>query len=120
DERTLRQLLNEAAGLPPSASRSFSLDALLIRYAELEPRAAVREAQDLGVGTASLAALFRIWAAADTQAALRALPGIADRRALHGIALELVDVLGGGETAVRRLIEAVPRLDSAELHADIA
>ncbi|MBN1240241.1 MAG: hypothetical protein JXB36_17185 [Gammaproteobacteria bacterium] len=119
DERALRGLLDDAAELPPSPTRSFTVEALLLRYAELDPAEAIERARELRVDPTALAALFGVWARADADAALRALRSVDDRRAVREAALALVDALGGGEAAASRVADAVSDADAAEVLADV-
>jgi hypothetical protein len=97
DERALRALIDDAASLAPSPMRRVTLEALLTRYAEIDPQAAIRTAERLGVGDSTAASLFEIWVAAAPAEALQRT-------------LELDDA-AEAQSALRRVGQAWARVD---------
>ena len=106
DARQLAALIRTAAERPPSPERTFTLNVLLTRYAELDPKAAVAAAA--GFDAELRAPLYAAWAIADPASALAALADIDDRVAARAIAAALVPALGGDDHALREVAAAVP------------
>ncbi len=106
DARQLAALIRTAAQRPPSTERTFTLNVLLTRYAELDPKAAVAAAA--GLDAELRAPLYAAWAAVDPASALTALAGIDDRAAARTIAAALIPALGGDDHALREVAAAVP------------
>jgi len=99
----LEFLIQRAAALPASHRRTFELDALLMRLAELDPRRAVRFARTLRLETERLVPLFQSWAERDANAALAELRRFENLGAVREIALALLDVLGDDERGLERI-----------------
>jgi hypothetical protein len=106
DAAELAALIRTAAQRTPSAERTFTLNVLLTRYAELDPKAAVAAAA--GFDAELRAPLYAAWAMADPASALAALAAIEDRAVARTIAAALVPALGGDDHAVREVAAAVP------------
>ena len=119
DARDLRKLIAQAAALPSASASRFALEALLTRYAELDPRAAAAYAGELGLEAGLRIPAYRAWAREDAERATRALAALDDRRAARIIALALADVLGSGEAGFARLAEALPDVDPMLLWAEV-
>ena len=99
----LESLIHSTAALAPSHRRTFELDALLVRLAELDVARAVRFARTLRLPTEHLVPLFQLWAEQDAGEALAALRDIDNPATVREIALALIDVLGGDERALERI-----------------
>lgn len=108
----LESLARMVAALPDIAGPRFALETALARYAQLDRRAAVELAGDVGAPDALVAKLHRGWARTDPDAALRALRAYSEPRASL-VAVELVDELGGGAAVVERVLAAAPRREAA-------
>ena len=106
DARQLAALIRTAAQRTPSAERTFTLNVLLMRYAELDPKAAVAAAA--GFDAELRAPLYAAWAATDPASALSALAAIDDHATARTIAAALVAALGGDDHALREVAAAVP------------
>lgn len=102
----LEFLVQRTAALPISHRRTFELDALLMRLAELDVRRAVRFARTLRLETERLVPLFQSWAERDADAALQELRRLDNAVAVREISLALLDVLGDDERALAQ-VEAV-------------
>lgn len=119
DARTLPALLEEAAEIAPPSTRRVALDALLTRFAELDPEAAVESAQRLGVDAATLAPLYRTRVRDDVDAAMSALGAIEDRRVADEVGLALAEALGADGRMLSRLTAALPQVDAARFRARV-
>jgi hypothetical protein len=108
DSRELAAMIHAAAEQPPSAARTFALEALLGRYAEIDPEEAIAVAEEAGLDTELRAPLYAAWAATDSASALAALSEVNDPAAARTIALALLPLLGGDERALRQVAAAVP------------
>jgi hypothetical protein len=116
DADALAGLIAAAARQPPGPARTFTLNVLLTRYAELDPSAAVEAAANLDVELR--APLYAAWAIKDPAAALNALAKIQDRAAARAIAAALVAALGADERALREVAGAVPFGLESSVYAD--
>ena len=120
DEQLLRSLIFEAAGLSASRQRRFTGEVLLTRYAELDPQAAVALSQELDFSTSVTASVYAVWVAMDAEAALAAFGAENDRAAAKAIGLAMLDGLGGDETALSRVLRALPPgLDETEFRIEV-
>ena len=106
DAAQLAALIRTAAQRPPGAERTFNLNVLLTRYAELDPKAAVAAAA--GFDAELRAPLYAAWARSDPASALAALADIEDRAVARTIAAALVPALGGDDHALREVAASVP------------
>ncbi|HZF31721.1 MAG TPA: hypothetical protein VE907_21565 [Gammaproteobacteria bacterium] len=115
----LEALARAVAALPDIAAPRYALEALLARYAAIDPGAAVALAREIEAPVELLAALHRDWAGADPGPALRALDAYDPARASR-LARELLSVIGDDDDAIERLLAAAPRLDAGRLRAAAA
>ncbi len=116
DSSELAAMIRAAAQRPPSTARTFALEVLLTRYAELDPAAAVEASA--GLPLEQRAPLYAAWAVKDPAAALDALAKISDRASARVIAAALVPALGGDERALRQVAAAVPFGIESQVYAD--
>ena len=116
DAPELAALIRTAAQRPPGVERTFALNVLLARYAELDPKAAVAAAA--GFDAELRAPLYAAWAVADPASALAALADVDDRAAARTIAAALVPALGGDDHALREVAAAVPFGVESSVYAD--
>lgn len=118
DAPTLRSLLREVAAMPPSEGRRTALEALIERYAEIEPRAAVAAVQEYAPGTGLLAAAFAAWAGKDASGALDALRDIQDPGTAEAIGIALLPVLGNDDLAITRIAGSATSIDPDRLRVE--
>ena len=116
DVSRLPALVAEAAEAVPSAARDTAVDALLMRYAELDPAAATQLGRSAEAPTETLAALFRAWIVTDEQAALAAL-GTLDDSAAETIGLAMLRALDGSEAAFAAVRKALPEAARTDFRA---
>ena len=114
DVGEIQALVAKAAVLADQATRTFALDVLLTRYAELDAGGAVATAADLNVPPSSLVALYRAWIKSSPSAALASLSKLDDAKASM-IARDLVAQAGDDEALVDRILAAVPARLTNEL-----
>jgi hypothetical protein len=115
----LESLVQEVvASFRAAPGRRAALEALLSRYAQLDPGGAIRVAHGFGVERQLRAPLYDEWAQAD----LRAAPG--DLRAVENpalaleIAIELLRVVGNDERGIARIVAALPSLDQQQFRIE--
>ena len=108
DVAALVRQAREAAAEPPSTLRTFKLDVLLARYAELDPPRAIALGRELRVPTDMLATLYADWAAADPARARAALAALDDPVAATTIGLAMFTALGGDDIAMRQIAADLP------------
>jgi len=115
--RELTAMIRSAAAQKPSAARTFALDVLLARYAEMDPEAAIAAAA--GLEAELRAPLHAAWAVTDPAAALNALADLDDPVAARAIAVALVPVLGDDERALRQVAAAVAFGVESSVYAEV-
>lgn len=92
DVPSVAQKIESVANAPPSPRRDTELEALLMRYLEMDPRGAIRFAVGLPVDGRLIAYLFRAWASVDSDEALAELAEVHDDNLRRSVAIELVGV----------------------------
>jgi hypothetical protein len=108
DAAALEAALAAATERPPSAARKLEIDALLLHFAELDVRRAVRAAQSLSLGAEFVAAVFDAWARDDAAAALAELGALEPAATRQASALAILRALGGDHESARRIAAALP------------
>lgn len=100
--------LYDAAGAPDSPARNLELEALLARFAELDPAGATQIARSLFLDDELVAAAFVAAAGVDADAALVELESVGDLALRRDVALALLEALGDGAAALERVSSALP------------
>jgi hypothetical protein len=103
----VKALLDRAAELKDPATKSFALDALLTRYAELDPGAAVAAASKLGPST-NLVALYQAWLRSSPAAALSSLAKLDESQASY-IVPSLLTGAGNDQELANEILAAAPK-----------
>ncbi len=117
-DSSLPALLDELATRPDSAGRRFSALALLSRYIDLDPVAAISRAAEFQLPVSSVASLYRQWAESDVKAAVRGLHLLADTRIARAAGDELIAILGSSTEAIETIASALPAgIDKASFKA---
>ncbi len=106
-------------GEVPSLARDATLEALLLRYIELNAPRAIRFARDLPVPRTLIAAMFAAWSAYDLDSALGELEGIADRALQRDIATAIVMNLGAGHDVIERVTSVMDRDDQGAFTSEL-
>jgi hypothetical protein len=119
DVAELESLIERAASRRTSHARSFGLDALLARLAEVDPARAIRLADELHLETRFRVPLYQVWAGSDTDAALDALRSVGNSAEARAIGLGLIAVLGDDERAIARVLTALPNTDALSFRIDV-
>jgi hypothetical protein len=119
DRATLETLAAQVASLPPLEGRKLALEALLTRYAEIDPRAAVALTRTLGLPGAVAAVVYETWARTDARGALQALGELPPQAALtFGIAV--LEAIGNDGLGIARVLGAAPQLDADRFRVEAA
>jgi len=120
DAATLRSLIRDAAELADGASRQFSLQILMGRYAEIDPYDAIDLVHELSLDNNLLATIYAVWADSDARSALRSLQTISDADQARAVALSILKVLGGDHAAVETVARSLPGvLDPVRFELDV-
>lgn len=114
----LDALLRDAARQPTLPARRLLVQALLMRYAELDTDAALRRARALGIELELLLPLYQRWIFADPDGALAALRRLEDRGEAQAVALAMLRARGEDEQIASRVLAALPEVDRAPVRAD--
>jgi hypothetical protein len=107
DVAGVKALLDRAAELKDPATKSFAVDVLLTRYAELDPGAAVAAASKLGPST-NLVALYQAWLRSSPAAALSSLAKLEESQASY-IVPSLLARAGNDQELVNEILAAAPK-----------
>ena len=118
DSFDLEALIDLAAQRPPSAARDAELEALFDRLAMLDPRRALVLVEQLGLDLELQARIFRVWAAADPDAALAGLGSLGAPAAQRTASLALLDVFGVDAAGIERVAAAFPPIEAASFRID--
>lgn len=113
-EREIRRVAGELV----SPVRDMELDALLARYLELDPEAAVDLGRRLYFDTRRLEPLFAGWAAQDPEAAIAELAVIEPAARQRQLALAVLGVIGNDAAGVERVAARLPQVDRASFEID--
>ena len=108
DVRSLKALLDRAAELKDPATKSFALDVLLTRYAELDPGGAVAAASKLGPSAPNPVPLYQAWLRSSPAAALAAI-GKLDESQASMIVPGLLARIENDQELVNEILAAAPR-----------
>lgn len=92
DGPSLKRALRNAAASPASSARDFEIEALLLRFLDVDSRQAIQFALSLPVERRSIVSMFQRWASFDSDSALAALAEVRDDKLRRTIAIELIDV----------------------------
>jgi hypothetical protein len=104
--------------MPRSEGRRLALEALLERYAEIDPRAAVGVVRQDALGTDLLAGVYATWAAKDASAALDALRDVESPAVAEAIGIALLPVLGNDDLAITRIAGSATSIDPDRLRVE--
>jgi hypothetical protein len=119
DRGSLEALTAQVAALPPLEGRKLALEALLTRYAEIDPRAAVALTRTLGLPGAVAATVYETWARNDPRGALQALSELPPQTALtFGIAV--LEAIGNDGLSIARVLGAAPQIDADRFRIEAA
>lgn len=108
DADTLRSLIRDTAAMSHGASRRFSLEVLLSRYAEIDPYDAIDLLRELRLDGSFLGTIYSTWADNDPASALRSLQTITDADDARTIAMALLEALGGDDIAAEKIEASLP------------
>ncbi len=101
--------VERVAAMRPSVERDAALQTHLTRMAALDPRRAVRFAQEHGIGARFIELLFMLWAESDAEAALAELGTLADPATQRMAAFAVLDGAGfDSPRAAERVADALP------------
>jgi hypothetical protein len=106
--REIDALLDAAAALGDATARTFAVDVLVTRYAELDSARALTAARAAGLPPFRLASIYHVWLRTDATDALAALGGLTEAEA-HGVGSALLTLVGDDELTVSRILAAVPQ-----------
>lgn len=113
DVSALESLAREAADSPESDLRRFRLDVLLGRYAELDPRGAVRFGRALGMEAELLLPIYQTLAAVDLDAALAELRDSGPRLQAREIGLAILRTIGLEGRNIERVLAVLPDVEES-------
>ena len=108
DVRTLKTLIERAAELNDPATKSFALDVLLTRYAELDPGGAVAAANTLGPSAPNPVPFYQAWLRSSPAAALAAIAKLSESQA-SAIVPALLARVQTDQELVAEILAAAPR-----------
>jgi hypothetical protein len=108
DVHTLKPLIESAAELKDAATRSFALDVLLTRYAELDPGGAIAAASKLRPPAPDPVPLYQAWLRSSPAAALAAIAKL-DQREASSIIPGLLPRVESDRELVAEILAAAPR-----------
>ncbi len=108
DVRSVKALLDRAAELKDPATKSFALDVLLTRFAELDPGGAVAAASKLGPSAPNPVPLYQAWLRSSPAAALAAI-GKLDESQASMIVPGLLARVESDQELVNEILAAAPR-----------
>lgn len=108
DLARLNALLDRAAALKEPATKSFALDALLGRYAELDPGGAVAAANKLGSSAVNPVPYYQTWLRSSPAAALASIAKLSESQA-SAIVPALLTRVEADQELVAEILAAVPR-----------
>lgn len=116
----LIKMISDAAAIENPSARRISTEILLARFAELDPREAIRLSRTAGAGSSITASLYATWARFDRDEALEALRDESDAAVARQAAVLLVEEFGGNHSALLDVIDALPsNVDKAGVEIDV-
>ncbi len=116
DSDSLERLIRQAATVPPTANSRFELELLLTRLLEIDPPRAVSLVRELKLPNLWLAFAIQQWVELDADGAVARLRTLAlDGPATHAAGVALLNALGGDESAMARVLQALPAIDELSL-----
>lgn len=107
--------IDRIMSLRPSRRADIELEALLLRFLELDPRGAIRFARNRGLDSPLLVRMFQSWMAFDSTAALETLETIEPASLVRAITLALV---GSNREDIERLGQLLAEEDRAGFRSD--
>jgi hypothetical protein len=108
NEQQLLELIGQVAATPNSRARRFSAEILLSRYAEINPRSALKISRKFRSDKSLTASLYAVWSRTDRQVALDAMSGESDSAIARQAPILLVEELGGDSSALLDVLDALP------------
>ncbi len=118
DTAEIESLIELALDEPDSRLRELRLGALLARFSELDPAAAVEFARTRYLDPALLAPLFESWARSDPDAAIAELALITPPARQREIALAVLDAIGNDEHSIERVAANLPAASRTSFEID--
>jgi hypothetical protein len=110
--------LVELGAVPRGPRERLEAHALLTRYAELDPAAALRRARELRLEVVLQVPVLQVWWVVDEPAALAALAAIEDRAEARVLASGLIRGAGADQSFVDRVLAVLPEPDRDRVRAD--
>ncbi len=107
----LETAIAELAFRSASSRRTFELEALLLRLAEMDPRRSLSATQRWSLEARFVALVLRAWAAVDPGSALAALAGIPDTAVRRTAAVAMLDAIGFNARNLALVAENLPAGD---------
>lgn len=118
DPFELERLIEQLAAGPGGIDRNAELNALLTRLAAIDARAAVRLAERLDLDAGLQAAVFRIYADRDPDAALAELERLMQPAMRRAVAVALLDVFGYDLEGIDRIAGAFAEVEALSFRVD--
>lgn len=107
DIESIEQAIQNLASLPVSSERDARLEALLLRYLDLDSESAVRFAAGFPLDVRLIGVMFGAWASIDSASAFAALGEVSDYSLRRNMALHLAEEFAYDLTTIEQLAALV-------------